>query len=141
MADLKLLITDEGTGRLRLGIPSPPEFVEGIDLLAQIVTLRYLNNGGRSIFNPGMNGGLRLYIGQNFDPEDPSELFADLRLITSRIEQSIKEEQVGLNRSPSERLQSLDFLDIIPDDTEPEIEIIVAVVNEEQQQQRAIVPV
>ena len=141
MADLKLLIVDENTGRLRPGIPRPPETVEGIDLLVQNVALLYLNNCGSSIFNPGRSGGLRSYIGQNFDPDDPSELFADLRLMTSRIEQTIKEEQVKVSRPPSERLQSLDLLDIVPDDEQPEIELIVVVVNEEQQQQQAIVVV
>lgn len=141
MANLKLLVFDKGTGRLRIGIPRPAEFVEGIDLLVQIVTLEFLNNGGRSIFNPGVGGGLRQYIGQNFDPEDPSELFADLALMTSRVEQSIKQKQVGLGRGPAERLQSLNLLDIVPDDEQPEIEIIISVVNEEQEQQQAIVTV
>jgi len=141
MPDLKVLITDPNTGRLRVGIPRPPQQVEGIDLLVQIVVLLYLNNGGRSIFAPGRAGGLRDYIGLNHDPDDPSELFADLRLMTSRIEQIIKEEQARTTRPPSERLQSLFVLDIIPDDTQPEIEIQVQVVNEEQTTAQAVVTI
>ena len=141
MPDLKLFIIDENTGRFRLGLPSPPETVEGIDLLVQIVAMLFLNNGGRSIFQPGRSGGLRRYIGQNFDQEDPSELFADFRLITNRIEQIIKEEQVLIGRPASERLQSLQLVDIVPDEDQAEIELIVSVVNEEQQQQQAIVAV
>lgn len=141
MPDLKVLTRDATTGRLTPGVPRPPQTVEGIDLLVQIVVLLYLNNGGRSIFEPGRAGGLRAFIGLNYDPDDPSELFADLRLMTSRIEQMIKEEQEKTRRTASERLLSLQLLDIIPDDVNPEIEIIVQVINEEQQTQQAVVVV
>ena len=141
MPDLKILARDPVTGRLAPGISRPPQTVSGIDLLVQVVALLFLSNGGRSIFEPGRAGGLRSFIGQNFDPEDPSELFADLRLMTSRVEQQIKEEQERTRRGPSERLRSLQILDIIPDPVLPEIEIIVQVINEEQQTQQAVVVV
>jgi hypothetical protein len=108
-------------------------------LLVQIVALLYLTNGGRSIVTPDRAGGLRAFIGSNFDPDDPAELLADLRIMTSQIEQRIKEDQVQTNRPPSERLQSLQLIDLIPDEEQPEVELIVAVVNEEQQQQQAVV--
>jgi len=141
MPDLKVLTLDSITGRLVLGIPRPPQQVAGIDLLVQIVTLLFLNNGGRSIAEPGRAGGLRNFIGLNFDPEDPSELFADLRLMTSRVEQMIREEQERTNRPASERLLSLSLLDIVPDPVLPEIEIIVQVRNQEQQTSQAVVVV
>jgi len=139
MPDLKLLVTDPNTGRLRVGLPRPPERVAGIDLLVQIVVLLYLNNGGRSIFCPGRAGGLRNYIGLNHDPDDPAELFADLRLMTSRIEEAIKEEQERTARPPSERPLALQVIDIIPDVTLLEIELQVQVINEEQQTSQAVV--
>jgi len=139
MPDLKLIAKDPVTGRLRPGLPVPPEEVEGIDLLVQNVALLYLTNGGRSITFPGRVGGLREFIGANFDPSDPSELFADMQVMTSQIEQRIKEEQVNTARPPSERLLGLQLIDIVPDDEQPEIEVIVSVVNEEQQTAQAIV--
>lgn len=139
MPDLKLLVLDPNTGRLRVGLPRPPELVEGIDLLVQIVVLLYLNNGGRSIFSPGRAGGLRDYIGLNHNPDDADELFADLRIMTSRIEESIKEEQERTTRPPSERLLALQVIDIIPDDTLLEIELQVQVINEEQKTSQAVV--
>lgn len=139
MPDLQLLIRDPGTGRLRLGSPKPPVKISGIDLLVQIVALLLMNNGGRSIVSPGRAGGLRALLGTNFDPEDPSELFADIRLIVSRVEQTIKEEQVRTSRPPSERLQSLQLIDIVPDEVNFDIEVVIAVVNEEQQQAQAVV--
>lgn len=139
MADIKLLYRDDTTGALKVGMARPPEYVEGIDLLVQNVALLFLNNGGRSIFNPGRIGGLRDFIGYNFDPDDPSELFADIQLMTSRIEQTIKQEQVLANRLPAEKLLSLQLVDIQPNEDQLSIEIIVAVVNEEQQVAQAVV--
>lgn len=140
MPDLKILIRDPATGRLSLGLSRPPQKVEGIDLLVQIVATLFLLNGGRSIATPGRAGGLRSLLGSNIDPSDPAELFADVGLIVSRVEQTIKEEQVRTNRPPSERLQALQLIDIVPDgESGTAIEIIVAVVNEEQQQAQAVV--
>ncbi len=139
MANLKVLLRDPATGRLRLGLPRPPVLISGIDLLVQIVVLLFMNNGGRSIVSPGRAGGIRALLGSNIDPNDPAELFADVRLIVSRVEQLIKEEQVRTRRPPSERLQALRLIDIVPDPQNPEIEIIVSVVNEEQQQSQAVV--
>jgi hypothetical protein len=139
MPDLQILIRDAETGRLRLGLPRPPRFVSGIDLLVQIVALLFMENGGRSIVSPGRAGGLRALLGSNIDPSDPSELMTDMRLIVSRVEQQIKQEQVRTKRPPSERLRNLQLVDIVPDDTSTEVELVVAVVNEEQQQQQAVV--
>ena len=138
MPDLKILKRDDVTGRLSVGLSTPPESVEGIDLLVQIVALLFLTNGGRSITTPGRTGGLRSFIGLNFEPDDPSELFTDIKLMTTQVEQTIKSEQVRTARPPSERLQALQLVDIVPDDEQPEFEIIVAVVNEEQQQAQAV---
>jgi len=141
MADLKILVSDPATGRLTPGMARPPQYVSGIDLLVQNVAMLYLTNGGRSIVFPDRAGGLRDYIGMSFDIDDPSELFADIRLMTSQIEQQIKEEQVSTARPPSERLAALQVVDIVPDDEQPEINVIVAVVNEEQQTAQAVVSV
>jgi hypothetical protein len=139
MPELKVFNRDPLTGRLTPGIPRPPQTVSGIDLLVQIVALLFLNNGNRSIFSPGRAGGLRTFIGMNYDPEDPSELFADLRLMTGQVEQIIKQEQEDTDRPPSERLLSLQLLDIVPDESKSEIEVIVQVMNEEQSTSRATV--
>lgn len=136
---LKMLTTDPLTGALRIGIPRPPQTVEGINALMQIVALTMLNNGGRAITRPGWAGGLRKLIGANLDGDDMSEVFADLRIMISTIEQLIKEDQVNTNRPPSERLQSLQLIDVTPDDSDLAVLATVAVINEEHQQSRAIV--
>lgn len=139
MPDIKVLVRDPTTGRLSIGLSRPPTLASGIDLLVQIVALLFLNNGGRSIVTPGRAGGLRSLLGSNINPDDPAELFADVRLIVSRVEQLIKEEQVRTRRPPSERLANLQLIDIVPDPDNPEFEIVVMVVNEEQQQSQAVV--
>jgi hypothetical protein len=140
MSDLKVFSVDSSTGAMRLGIPKPGQLVSGIDLLVQLVALAYLNNGGRSISNPGRAGGLRAYIGAyNIDPDDPSELFADIQLMTSRIDEMIKLEQVNTSRPPSERLRSLQLADIVPNEEDLSVEVVVRVVNEEGTATSAVV--
>jgi hypothetical protein len=141
MANLKILARDPETGRLRLGLPRPPEYVSGIDLLVQIVVVTFFNNGGRSIVNPGWAGGMRALVGSNYDISDPAEIMADIRLIVSRVEELIKQDQVRTRRPPSEMLQTLLLIDIVPDPVNPEIDVIIAVVNQEQQQSQAVVVV
>jgi hypothetical protein len=137
--DLKILIQDPITGALRLGAPKPPVQIDGIDLLVQIVALLFLTNGGRSIVVPGRSGGMRNLIGSNINPDDPSELFADVQMIVSMVEQTIKEEQQQTSRPPSELLQNLNLVDIVPDESSTELRVIIAVVNQEQQQAQAVV--
>lgn len=132
---------DENTGRLRLGLSTPPQTVEGIDFLVQLVAMSLLNGGGRSIFNPGRGGGLRQYIGQNYDPEDPAELLADITIIVNRVDQSIKEEQNLVSRHPSERLSEIIIVDLRPNEEAQEIDLIIYVVNEEDKQAQAAIPV
>lgn len=137
--DFRVLV-ENGSGVLVPGLPRPPERLVGIDKLVQIVALTFLTNGGRSIAYPGRAGGVRACVGQtNLDPEDPSELFADMRIIVSQVERTIKEEQVRTNRPSSERLQSLQLIDVVPDEETDSVDISVAVVNEDQQQSQAVV--
>jgi hypothetical protein len=141
MSNLKMFKVDPDTGRFSLGLSKPSVEISGIDLLVQNVAQTYLTNGGRSIVYPDRLGGLRQYLGANVDLEDSAELNADIVMMTRQIEQQIKEEQNGTRRPPSERLQELRFIDIIPDEQESAIEIRVQVVNEEQQQAQALVAV
>jgi hypothetical protein len=136
---IKVFSRDSVTGALQLKLARPPERVTGIDKLVQEVALVLLNNGRRSIFNPGKVGGLRAYIGSNIDPEDPSELFADLRILVRQVEQFIKDEQVSTTRPASERLKLLQLIDIVPQDSSTSVELSIAVVNEEQSLARAVV--
>jgi len=141
MANLKIFTVDQATGRFLLGLSRPAKEISGIDILAQNVTQLFLTNGGRSIVTPDRVGGLRQFLGANVDLDEPAELFADIVMMTRQVEQQIKEEQVNTNRPPSERLQELRFIDIIPDEEQSAIEIRVQVVNEEQQQTQALVTV
>jgi hypothetical protein len=137
--DLKILSRDPNTGALTLALPRPPEYVSGIDKLVQIVALELMKNGGRSIFNPGSGGGLRALLGTNVDYTDPSELFSDLRVTVSQVEQNIKTAQVNTQRPPSERLSQLQIVDILPDDSRLQVQVFIGVVNEEQSLAQAVV--
>jgi hypothetical protein len=137
--DLKVLVSDPTTGALRLGLSRPPQYVSGIDKLVQIVALELLNSGGRSIFNPGGGGGLRALLGTNVDYDDTSELFSDVQVTISRVQQNITTGQVNTSRSPSERLTQLQIVDIVPDENNLEVRVLIGVVNEEQQLGQAVV--
>lgn len=139
--DLKVLIQDPTTGALTLGVPRPPEYVSGIDKLVQIVVLELLNNGGRSIFRPGAGGGIRALLGTNVDYDDVSELFSDVQLTLSRVEDSIKQAQTSTSRPPSERLSQLQIVDIVPDESNLAVEVYLGVVNEQDELADAVVPV
>ena len=139
MATLKVLVADPATGALSLGLPSPPQYVSDIDLLVQIIVLDLLNNGGRSITEPDKGGGLRTLIGINIDPDDPSEIMADVRMIVSRVEQRIKEKQVSTGRPPSERLSTLQLIDVSPDSSADSVLVYLGVINEEEQVSQAMV--
>lgn len=139
MPDIKIINIDPATGQVRLGLSRPPKEISGIDLLVQNVAILYMTNGGRSIIVPDRVGGLRKFLGANVDLDDPAEFFADVRMMTSQIEQQIKREQVSTSRPTSERLEALQLVDIIPNEEDSSVEIRVAVVNEDQQQQQAVV--
>lgn len=139
MSDLKILAVTVD-GKLSLALARPTTKISGIDKLVQIVTLCFLNRGKRSIFNPGRTGGLRELLGSNINPDDPQELFADIRLTVNQVERFIKESQTSTQRRPSERLRQLQLVDIVPTDLQ-EIQLYVAVVNEENQYTRAVVVV
>ena len=139
-ADLKVL-TRTLDGTLVLGVPRPPEFVEGIDKLVQIVTLVLLTNPGRSIFEPGKGGGIRSLIGSNIDPDQPEELFADVRLMIERTRDFVQQTQVNTGRPPSERLKDLQLVDIVLNEDSDQVEILLGVINEEQDVGQALVPI
>lgn len=139
MSDLKILAVSVD-GKLSLALARPTEKIADIDKLVQIVTLCFLNRGKRSIFNPGRTGGLRELLGSNVNPDDPQELFADIRLTVNQVERFIKESQAMTTRRPSERLRSLQLVDIVGT-TDDEIKLYVAVVNEENKFTRAVVVV
>lgn len=139
MPDIKIINIDPATGQVRLGLSRPPKEISGIDLLVQNVAILYMTNGGRSIIVPDRVGGLRKFLGANVDLDDPAEFFADVRMMTSQIEQQIKREQVSTSRPTSERLEALQLIDIIPNEEDSSVEIRVVVVNEDQQQQQAVV--
>jgi hypothetical protein len=137
--DLKLLVQDPETGILTLGLSRPPQYVSGIDKLVQIVVLELHNNGTRSIFRPGAGGGLRALLGTNVDYDDVSELFSDVQVTLSRVQENIQSAQVNTRRPPSERLSSIQIVVIVPDETNLAVEVYLGVVNEEQAGAQAVV--
>lgn len=140
MSDLKVLQAD-AYGVLSLGIQRPPEYVDGIDKLVQIVALTLMTNPGRSIIDPNKGGGIRSLVGSNINPDDPGELFADIRLMVERTRDYVFQSQVNTARTPAERLSDLQLVDVVLDEYSSEVGVVLAVVNEEQIASQAMVAI
>lgn len=139
MADIKIVHKDPNTGVLTIGIPRPPQFVSGIDLLVQIVTIELLTSPGRDIIDPDAGGNLRSLIGSNMAFDDEAEIFAEMRVMVSAAEENIKRKQRNSNRPASEQLGQLQLIDIVPDEENLQLEVILRVVSLDQQDTSAIV--
>ena len=137
--DIKIVTKDANTGVLSIGIPRPPKFVSGIDLLVQIVVIELLTSPGRDISDPQSGGNLRSLIGANLAFSDEAEVFAEVRIMISSAEQNIKRKQRTVQRPSSEKLSRLDLIDIVPDEENLQLEIILRVVSLDQQDTEAIV--
>jgi hypothetical protein len=138
--DLKVFQAD-ADGVLTMGIQRPPTYVTGIDKLVQTVALVLMTNPGRSIIDEEKGGGVRALIGSNIDPDDPAELFADIRLMVDRTRDYVVQSQINTTRPTSERLSDLQLVDVVLDEYSSEVGILIAVVNEEQIASQAVVAI
>ena len=139
MADIRVVTRNTTTGVLSIGIPRPPQYVSGIDLLVQIVVIEMLSSPGRDIVDPNDGGNLRSLVGSNVGFDDEGEVFAEVRMMISATEENIIRKQRTSNRPASERLSRLELVDIVPDEENAQLEIILRVVSLDQQDTEAIV--
>lgn len=137
--DVRIVTRDPVTGILAVGIPRPPQYISGIDLLVQIVVIELLTSPGRDINDPESGGNLRSLIGANVAFDDEAEVFAEVRIMISATEQNIKRKQRNVQRPASEKLSRLDLIDIVPDEENSQLEVILRIVSLDQQDTQAIV--
>lgn len=139
MSDIKIVYRDENTGVLTIGIPRPPEYVEGIEKLVQIVVIELLTSSGRDIIDPNDGGNLRSLIGTNINYDDESEIFTEIKMLVSLAETNIKKRQVSVARKSNEQLASLTLTDVVPNEDQGLLEIFIRVQSMDQQSTQAIV--
>ena len=137
--DVKVVTRDPATGVLKVGISRPPQYVEGIDLLVQIVVIELLTSPGRNIVKPADGSNLRSLIGANVSFDDEGEVFTEVKMMISAAEKSIKRNQRGVQRPANEKLSRIELVDIVPDEENLQLEIILRVISLDQQTSEAIV--
>lgn len=139
MSDVKIVSRDPVTGVLSIGISRPPQFVSGINLLVQIVTIELLHSPGRDITNPETGANLRSLIGANIAFDDEAEIFAEIKLMVQTAENNIKTLQASSSRPANEQLARLELMDVVPDEENLQLEIIIRVTSLDQQSTDAVV--
>jgi phage baseplate assembly protein W len=137
--DIKVVTRDAATGVLSIGIPRPPQFVSGIDLLVQVVVIELMTSPGRDIIDPASGGNIRSLIGANVAFDDEGEIFAEVKMMVSTAEANIKRKQASVARPANEKLGRLELVDLVPDEVNAQLEVILRVVSLDQQDTEAIV--
>lgn len=126
--DIQVVIIDQVTRRASFGIR--PKKLTGLAKLIQIVVLSLMNNPGRSVLDPERGGGLPDLIGRNFDPDDPTELFADIAQSVKRTQSEIIQAQIGLNEDDEGKLRELKIVGVTPGADIDEVLVTLKIVNE-----------
>jgi hypothetical protein len=125
--DLSVLYIDPETNRAVFGLFAKK--VTGIDKLTQIVFVTLFTSTRSDLIDPTGGGGLQDMIGMNIDPEDLSEVQAELTRRVSATQAEIIQNQIGLDISSEEKLKSIEIVSVssIEDD---EINIRLRITNE-----------
>jgi phage baseplate assembly protein W len=128
--DIQVIDVDQTTRRVSFVLK--PKKVTGISKLIQIVVLSLMNVPGRDVLDPDKGGGLPSLVGANIDPNDSTEIYAEIAQKIRKSETEIISDQVGIGDPPSEKLAELQILDIRRSDVNiDEIFVRIRVINQE----------
>lgn len=127
-ADIQLIDVDTETRLVRFVLK--PKKLTGISKLIQIVVLSLLNVPGRDVLDPDKGGGLPSLVGNNIDPNDATEIFAEVVQRVKKSQAEIIAAQVGLDEEPEEKLQELQIVEIKQGANIDEIFVRIRVINE-----------
>lgn len=105
--------------------------VTGIYKLIQIVVLSLLNVPGRDVLDPEKGGGLPSLVGSNIDPNDSTELYADIAQRVAKTESEIINDQIGIPDDPSEKLKELRLIEIKQGENIDEVLLRLRIINQE----------
>lgn len=107
-----------------------PKKVKGISKLIQIVVFSLLNIPGRDVLDPDKGGGLPSLVGSNIDPNDSTELFAEVVQRIKKSETEIISDQVGVDDPVEEKLSELQIVDLFKGAAADELFVRIRVVNQ-----------
>jgi hypothetical protein len=120
-------------GSVSLGIGAVPTFIKGIELLAQMVIIAYLENPGQDVDYPSEGSGVRTLIGQ-FDVVNEKDLKVEFLNRTTKIEQEIVARQAKLDIKSDEKLKKINIVSLNIDPTSSDLIASVSIENQANQQ-------
>lgn len=126
--DVQVIDVDPITRRVSFRLK--PKLITGISKLIQIVVLSLMNVPGRDVLDPEKGGGLPAMIGMNIDPNDSTEVFAEIAQRVKKSQDEIVSAQIGLNEDPEARLQELQIVSIQKGETLDEVLVRIRIINE-----------
>ena len=113
--------------------------VTGISKLVQIVVLSLLSVEGKDALDPGKGGGLPSLISSNIDPNDSTEIFAEIARRVRKTEQEILEDQLGSADTADEKLREIQIVGVEKGASDDVIFVRLRVINERGQVFDAVV--
>ena len=128
MKDIQIMDVDPDTRVVTFGIK--PKLLSGISKLIQIVVISLLNVSGRDVLDPEKGGGLPSLLGSNIDPNDSTEIFAEVVRRIKKSESEIIAAQIGINDAPEEKLSELHLSNISRGNSLDAIYVTIKVVNQ-----------
>lgn len=128
MDDIQVIDVDPVTRRVIFGIK--PKKIKGISKLVQIVIISLLNVPGRDVLFPSKGGGLPAMLGSNVDPNDSTDLYAEVSRRVKKTESEIIADQIGLDDTPEEKLSKLQIVNVSVGVNADAIDLTLRIINQ-----------
>jgi hypothetical protein len=127
-SDVAVIKIDPSTGRVSFSLQNKK--LIKIDKLVQCVILSLLNTPGKDGLDPDLGGGLGSMIGTNFDPNDPTEILAEVAHRVRKSEREIIEAQTGLEEDPEAKLREIQIRGLVQGENIDEVFVRLRIINE-----------
>jgi hypothetical protein len=127
--DIQVIDVEPGTNKVFFVIKAKK--LTGIYKLIQIVVLSLLNTPGKDVLDMDKGAGFPSLAGSNIDPNDSTEIFADIAQRVRKSESEIIADQIGVDDPASEKLSELQIIDITEGATADEIFVRLRIINQE----------
>lgn len=126
--DIQMIDVDQITRRVSFKMTS--KTITGISKLIQIVVLSLMTVPGRDVLDPEKGGGLPAMIGMNIDPNDSTEIYAEIAQRIKKTQKEVIDAQLGIDDDPEEKLQELQIVSIVKGESIDEVLVRLRIINE-----------
>ena len=129
--DIQLITADPVTGVITWGIQAKK--LTGIAKLVQIVVISLMNVPGQAVLDPSWGVGLPSLLESNINPNDSTDVFAEVARLVTKTQTEVIANQVGVNDPPEELLTSLQIVGIVNGASPDEVLIKIRIINQANQ--------